>query len=549
MGTRGRFTLQPVQPDRLSGRRVRPAIAAFVAAVLVSLVVRSFVHGVGADEHSLLTMAQALRHGSLPYSEYWDVRLPLAYLWALPSAYFDGAVNSVIMLRWLAWFGQALAAWLFFCLFRRTLGGAAAALGAFALILATNATALHKLALPNHFSMALAVLAFACLVAGRRGRPFAYFVSALLVGMLPWAMAQAALTAVSLGVLAMFRSPRQDWEKRFLWLVVALLPSAAIVGAYFLLGPFDVFLRTVAAPLGVLDMSGASGGYRLFSGADLQRLIGTAPWALLHMLVLVAGLLWLPGAVRSANPKSALRLSPYLAVPLLLGYAALSYAKPPGPPEYVIDMAPALALAVAVTVWKVSAWRIWAAPAIVVRVRPSVLRVCSALIGAALLALPFDPWANPPSPLPNDFCKATTYWLQRAPLDSTVLDTTGLCAFQLLDEGARLQPPFTFTPLWLRQLSQPWVGAALTGDGSETAAAARLQAAVSVSAQSGSANVGLILAEGELLREIQRRDFNQSFHDDWRMVWFRRVAGIESGQRFDRLAIFVPRQCAALSPQ
>ena len=519
--------------------RVRPVIAAFVAAVLVSIAFRSFVHGVGADEFSLLAMAQAMREGSLPYQRYWDVRLPLSYVWALPSAYFDDAVRSVVALRWLAWLAQALTAWLFFCLFRKTLGGAAAALGSFAVILAMNLTALHKMAMPNNFSAALALAAFACLVAGRRNRPMAYFASALLAGALPWTMAQAALAAAGLGLLALFRSPQQRWRQRLAWLAVAALPSLAIIGTYLALVPFDTFLtflRTLAAPLGVFEMRG--GGYRLFSGEDLLRFLGNAPWAPLHVLVVCAGLLWLPAAIRRAPADTALRLSPYLMVPLLLGYALLAYAKPPAPPEYVIDIAPVLGLAVAGAAWRIGAWRRWASWRRHANVRPRVFGVCATAMGAALLALPFDPWAKSSPPLPTSYCHAASHWLQRAAPDSTVLDTTGLCAFQLLDSGARLQPPFTFPPLWLRQLNQPWVGAALTGDGTRQAAVARLRAAISPSA-----NTGLILGEGEFLREVRKRGWDREFfHRHWRLASFQRVDGIEGGGRFDRLAIFARRE-------
>ena len=523
--------------------RVRPTIAAFAAVVFVSIAFRSFVHGVGADEYSLLTMAQSFRAGNLPYEEYWDVRLPLAYVWALPSAYLEDAVRSVIALRWLAWLGIVLAAWLLFCLFRKTLGTAPAALGALALILAANATKLHAMAMPNHFSMALTVLAFACLVAGRRGNSSAYLLSALLAGALPWTMAQAALTALSFGLLALLGSSQQTWRQRLLWLAVAALPSLAIVCAYYFHGPFDIFLRTTVAPLGLLEMRSGGSGYRLFSGEDLRHFLEQAPWAPFHGLAIVGGLFWLPAAVRQAAPDSALRLAPYLALPLLLGYAMLAYAKPPAPPEYVIDLAPVLGLAVAVAAWRVSNWRLWSARTIVDRVRPKVLGTCATLTAAALLALPFDPWARTSPPLPAEFCEAATEWLQRAQPNATVLNATGLCAFQLLDGGARLQPPFTFPPLWRRQLTQPWVGAALVGDGSSQAAAERLRAALAATA-----DTGLVLADGELLREIERRGWMRQFNADWRSAWQRRIEGIESGERLDRLAIFVPRQALSAAP-
>ena len=149
---------------------MRPAVAAFPFVVLASVLLRQLFVGVGADEFSLLRMGQVLRDGSFPYAEYWDVRPPLAYLIALPSAFADDATGAVALLRMLAWLAQALAAYLFFCLFQRGVGALAAAVGAIALLATANATDLHASALPNHFVMALAVLAFALLVAGRRGR-------------------------------------------------------------------------------------------------------------------------------------------------------------------------------------------------------------------------------------------------------------------------------------------------------------------------------------------------------------------------------------------
>ena len=259
--------------------RVRPAVAALPAALLVTLLCRSMVHGVGADELSLLTMGQSIHAGFFPYEEYWDVRPPLAYLWALPSAYLDDATRAVAMLRLLAWLAQALAAWICFCLFRKTLGVAAAALGAFGLVLAANATQLHMMAMPNNFSMMLSVVAFACLVAGRRGRPAIFVSSGLLAGLMPWVMTQAALVPLSLGLVALC-SPVRPWRERLLWLAAAALPSFATFGAYLAWGPFETLLRTVfAAPLGVLNMRAGTGGYHLFSAAELLRFCIDSPWA------------------------------------------------------------------------------------------------------------------------------------------------------------------------------------------------------------------------------------------------------------------------------
>lgn len=518
--------------------RVRPAVAALPAALLVSLLCRSIVHGVGADELSLLTMGQSIRAGFLPFERYWDVRPPLAYLWALPSAYAEDAARAVVTLRWLAWLAQAGAAWIFFCLFRRTLGAGPAALGGFGLILAANATPLHMMAMPNNFSMAASVAAFACLVAGRRQRPVAFVCSGLLAGLMPWLMVHAALATLALGALALC-SRSCSWRLRLWWLAAAALPGVATLGVYVVWGALDALLRTVlGGPLGVLEMR-AGGGYQLFSAAQLLEFFTAAPWAVFHVAVLVAGLACLPVALRRAPVGSALRLSPFLAAPLLLGYAVLAYAKPPGPPEYVVDAAPALGLAVAVAASMALSWRGWIRPGVVRQVRPAVLRWCLLASSAALLALPFDPWSQPAKPLPETYCEATTYWLQRLAPASTVLNTTGLCGFHLLDQGATLHPPFTFPPMWLRQLTQPWVGAALGDGGDGAAAARRLQGALA--ADSGA---GMILADGRLLQEIRQRGWQREVHAQWRMAWFRRVAGIDPGEQFARLAILVRRPVA-----
>ena len=89
------------------------------------------------------------------------------------------------LLRLLAWAAQAGAAWIFFCLFQRTLGIAAAALGALCLLAAANMTGLHAAALPNHFAMAMA--AFACLVAGLRGCAAAHCAGRVARGRCPLA--------------------------------------------------------------------------------------------------------------------------------------------------------------------------------------------------------------------------------------------------------------------------------------------------------------------------------------------------------------------------
>ena len=543
-------------------QRVRPAVAAFTGAVFAAFLFRSFAVGVGPDEFSLLAMAASVRDGDLPYAAYWDVRLPLAYLWALPSAYTEGAGTAVGLLRLLAWAAQAGAAWIFFCLFQRSLGVVAAVLGALTLLAAANMTGLHAAALPSHFSMVMSVAAFACLVVGLRGRRgrgaafggdssqrpggtrrTAYFASALLAGVLPWTMAHTGLTALSLAALAMSACTNlgaRRWRRPLCWLLVASTPSVLLVAAYFLWGPFDTFLRTAfAAPLGVLDMRSAGGARQLFSGEEAWRTLAASPWSIAQILLLGAGALWLAGAVRAAPPGSPLRLSLFLVAPLAAGFAVMAYAKPPAPPEYWIDLAPVLALLAAVAACKVLAWPGWAKWCSTRRVRPTVLRLCLAVMLAVILVLPVDPWAEVPKPpLPQPYCSdIAAYWVKRLTAQETVLDLVGVCGFQLLDAKAKLHPPFTFAPLWLRQLDQPWVGQALAGDGAPAAAAARLRTALAPTS-----SAGLLLADNQLLREVRNRGWESWFFEEWRLVWFSRSEGREPDERLGSLAVFVRRR-------
>lgn len=563
-------------------------MAAFPAVVLGALLLRSLFVGVGADEFSLLTMANAVRDGGLPYASHWDVRPPLAYLLGLPSAYADDAAKAMAALRMLAWLAQAGAAWIFFCLFKRTLGVAPAALGALALLAAANMTGLHAVALPNHFTMAIAVAAFACLVAGLRGRILAYGLSALLAGALPWIMTHTALVALSLVAMAVYgalgrgaataagspllprpdgrgtgRHPKQGHplpdssspadksvqftvsanahpERRLMcWLALAALPSVAVFAAYYFWGPFELLLRTVfLAPFGVVEMR-SGGSYRPpFAWADLWRLLCASPWALAQAALLVAGAVWLPGAIRQAPPGSPLRLCAFLILPLTVGFVGMAYAKPPAPPEYWLDMAPVVGLLAAVAAARVLAWPGWSATAIARHARPEILRPWLAVyIGLALL-LPTDPWRERPEPpLPAEFCRdQAAYWVKRLQPGQTVLDTVGICGFHLLQSKAALHPPFAFAPMWLRQLDQPWVGQALDGDGSPEAAWERLRQALAAES-----NVGLILTDNQLLREVCSRGWETAFQEHWRLAWSRRLDGRDEEAPLASLAVFVRR--------
>ena len=208
----------------------------------------------GPDELRLLVMAKSIIDGAFPYDVYWDVRAPLAYFIALPSALFDDAFAALATLRLLAVFVQAAATWTFFCLFRRALDAPAALIGALVLLVSTNMADLHHLAMPNHFVMGISLAALACLVAGIRSSRLGLFFSALLAGVVPWVMVQSELVTLGLAALVMFADPPLRRAERLNWFLIAVLPSVGIISAFFFWGPFDTFVRTVfLAPFGVIE--------------------------------------------------------------------------------------------------------------------------------------------------------------------------------------------------------------------------------------------------------------------------------------------------------
>ena len=524
---------------REQSRLVRPEIAAIPLIVIATFAFRakSLTVGVGGDEFSLLAMAGVILEGKFPYAEFWDVRPPLAYLWGLSSAYMQDTVTAIKTLRLLALLAQGVAAWLFFCLFRRQLGPLAAALGAVALLASANMAELHHLAVPNHFAMAMSLGAFACAVEGlRRDLRAMYLVSALLAGSLPWMMVHTALAALAIAALAIFGAWSKNRRWILPWLAVAALPSIAVVGAYFLWGPFDTFIRTVfLAPIDFVT-EGLAKGARVFPDRDTSG-ASVSPEMLHYVVLLVAGLALLPGLVGRASSGSTLRLSPYLVLPPVLPLVLMAYIKSAAP-EYWIDAAPAAALLVAVAAHRIFTLKAWVALAGFQYLRPSVLRGCLAIYLVLVLALLTGPGNKTSEPaLPAAYCEGAAWWLTRLGPERTVLDTSALCSYWILKSNVSLHPPFTFTDHWFRQLHMRWVGEALAGDGSEIAAVARLGAAIGPAS-----TAGIILADGRLYDELRKRHWHAPFFRDWKLVWFRSIDGYAPENRFSTLAIFVRRE-------
>ena len=523
-----------ISPGREPRSRARVEFVAFPIAILAAFLFRaeSFDTSMGPDELSLLVMAKSILDGAFPYEIYWDVRAPLAYFIALPSALFDDAFAALATLRLLTVFVHAGATWTFFCLFRRALGVPAALMGALVLLVSTNMTDLHHLAMPNHFVMAMSLAAFTCLVEGIRGSKPSFFCSALLAGTLPWVMIQSVFVAMGLAALAMFGGASPRRPERLAWLSVAILPSVVIVGAFFVWGPFDTFLRTVfVAPYGVIDVGIEKDWWSHWE--SVSKLPGSAPWAFAYMSVVIVGAVWFPGAIRDAPTGSALRYAAFLVVPVTFGFLAIAFIRPPAR-EYFIEAAPAVALFAAIVVSRLFHWRLWELPSVSRHIRPAALRLMAVGCLGVILALPFDPWERndaQKAPLPIAYCDSAVQWIEHLGPRQTVLDLSGICGLWIFNTGKSLEPPFTYAGNWFRP-SVSWVGYAFSGDGSEGAAVARLRGALA-----HGSDAGVIVANGLLLREVEQRGWESFFYDEWRLVWYRYVPGHDAG--FDRLAVFV----------
>ena len=497
---------------------------------------KSLAVGVGGDEFSLVAMGGVLAEGGFPYANFWDIRPPLAYLWGLPSAYMQDAVMAISALRLLALFTQGVAAWLFFCLFSRQLGSLAAALGSITLLASANMAELHHLALPNHFVMAMSLGAFASAVEGiRRNLRTMYFLSAVLAGILPWMMVHAALAAFAVALLAILGAWPSNRRWAWSWLAVGALPTIAVVGTYALWGPLDTLVRTVLVAPIYFVTEGLAGGTSLFP--DLDPAYASVSSELLHYsLLLVPGMVLLPGMIRRAVVGSPLRHSPYLVLPSMLPWVLMAPIKG-GATEYWIDAAPAAALLAAVAVHRAFSVRGWAAFDRFRYMRPPVLRGFVAVYLGLVLVLLTRPGEDASDQsLPPAYCEAAAWWIGQLDEQRTVLDTSALCGYWMLQSNASLHPPFTFTDNWFRQLDVGWIGNALAGDGSESRAADRLAAAIGPAS-----TAAIILADARFYDEIGERRWGEAFFREWKPAWRRNVDGYSRDERFSTLAIFVRR--------
>ena len=508
---------------------------AFPIAILAAFLFRaeSFSTSMGPDELSLLVMAKSIIDGAFPYEIYWDVRAPLAYLIALPSALFDDAFAALATLRLLTVLVQAGATWTFFCLFRRALGAPAALIGALVLLVSTNMADLHHLAMPNHFVMGISLAAFACLVAGIRGSRLGLFFSALLAGVLPWVMVQSGLVTLGLAALVMFANTSLRRNERLTWLSITALPSAAIIGAFFFWGPFDTFVRTVfLAPFGVIEAG--IGNDWSFPWGTLSELPGSPFWRIVYVLVLIVGAMLFRRAARHAPSGSPIQYAAFLIVPVSVGFFVMAFIRPLPSPEYFIEAAPAAALFAAIVAAKLWRWRVWDELRVPCRVSSQAPRMIAVACLGATLAFPFDPWEKQgvgQTPLPPAYCDSAVHWIKRLGPGRTVLDLSGTCGRQIFGSGKAFHRPFTYAGNWFRP-SMSWVSNANSGGGSEGGAVARLRDALA-----HGSDAGVIVANGLLLREVEQRGWESFFYDEWRLVWYRYVPGHDAG--FDRLVVFV----------
>ena len=485
----------------------------------------------GPDELSLLIMARAMVDGVFPYEVYWDVRAPLAYVIALPSALLTDAFAALAVLRLLTVFVHAGAAWMFFCLFRRSLGTPGAVTGVLVLLVTANLVELHHLAMVNHFVMGMSLAAFACLVAGLRGRRAWFLFSAFLAGALPWVMVQSGLVTLGLTALVLFGGTSLHRRERATWVATAACPSIIVVGVFFTLGPFETFVRTIfLAPLGVIKAG-------IEESWTISNLPGPVSWLCLYLLATVIGALQFPGMVRCAPLGSPIRCAAFMVVPAVAGLVLMSFTRALPPMDYLIEAAPAAALFAGVAVSRLWNGAGWASLGTFVRASPALLRMVAVVCLGAAVAFPIGSRDEmtvasvAKEPLPMAYCDTAARWTARIGPRQTVLDLSGNCGIKLLDTGKAFEPPFTYAGNWFRPRTR-WIGMALSGDGSEAAAVSRLREALS-----DNSNAGVIVANGLLLGEVERRGWQSFFHDQWRLVWYRHVPGHLAG--FDQLAVFV----------
>ena len=516
-------------------KNARVEFVAFPIAILAAFLFRaeSFSTSMGPDELSLLVMAKSIIDGAFPYEVYWDVRAPLAYFIALPSALFDDAFAALATLRLLTVFVQAGATWTFFCLFRRALGAPAALIGSLVLLVSTNMADLHHLAMPNHFVMGISLAAFACLVAGIRGSRLGLFCSALLAGVLPWVMVQSGLVTLGLAALVMFANPSLRRTERLMWASIAVLPSVVVIGAFFFWGPFDTFVRTVfLAPFGVIEAGfGMDWSWRWQTPSGL---LGSVPWRIVYILTLIVGAVLFRSAARHAPSGSPIRYAAFLVAPVLMGFFLMALIRPLPSLDYFVEAAPAAALFAAIVASKLWRWRLWDVLRTSPRISPTTLRLIAVACLGVTMALPFVPWEKKgvaQSPLPTAYCDSAAHWIDLLGPGQTVLDLSGICGLRIFDTGKPLHPPFTYAGNWFRPKT-PWVGNAVSGDSSEATAIGRLRKALA-----RGSDAGVVVANGSLLSEVEERGWESFFYDEWRLVWYRYVPGHDDG--FDRLAVFV----------
>ncbi len=482
----------------------------------------------GPDELSLLLMARSMIDGAFPYEIYWDVRAPLAYLIALPSALFSDGFTALATLRLLTVFVHAGAAWTFFCLFRRALGTPPALVGALVLLVSANLADLHQLAMPNHFVMGMSLAAFACLILGIRGSRTCFLFSALLAGSLPWVMVQSGLVSLGLAALVMLAHTPLRWRQRLTWASTAALPSVVTAGAFYFWGPFDTLVTTVfLAPYELIADVIRSAPQSHWLAAS--KLPGSVPWA--FALVLLVGAAWFPGAARQAPAGSTLRYAGFLVVPAVVGFLGISLIRSFPSAEYFVEAAPAAALFSSIVASRLWGWRLLAMSR---HGRAGTLRVIAVAGLGAVMAFPSDPWAKQAraqTPLPAAYCDTALQWAERLGPHETVLDLSGVCGVRIFGSGKTVHPPFAYAGNWFRS-SEALVGNADAEGVPQGGELDRLRVALS-----RDSDAGVIVANGLLLAEIEQRGWASFFHNEWRLVWYRDVPGQDAG--FDRLAIFV----------
>ena len=205
-----------------------------------------FPDSVGGDESTLILMGQSVLNGQLPYTTYWDIKPPLAFM---AHAIFIGVFGkSLVAIR----LGGTLLVWLVACFCfkysRNSLGASVGLFSALAWILVSVSIPGGRITMTETIAVAPLVGAFLILSTSNGRSSQIAFVGALMA-VATLVRLNLAYVVVLVGLYILFALPRSTFSER-LKLAIAYgvgggAVTVAILVPYIMGGAVDVFYRSV----------------------------------------------------------------------------------------------------------------------------------------------------------------------------------------------------------------------------------------------------------------------------------------------------------------